>query len=313
MVRVGHQIVPIGLNNEHHEPINFFGTVRPEGEASIIPNTWHETGLAIMGQFGRKWASFDYTAMVVGGLNANGFNRNDWVSGGKQGLFEVDNFTSPAYVARINYRGIPGLRLGGSFYYLRNAASNSDKPQNYSFKVPVTLWSVDAQYQHRYFIVRGNVLSGNVGNSDLLGAANMQKLYPGTPYSRLTPIAKKAVSYGAEAGVRLKNMVLSDKMPDLIPFVRYEYYNLQEKVVLSSSNLNPADPRLKVSMFVAGINYRPLPNLIIKADYTKRRIGGGNYNSEDEFALGIAFTGWFLTDNKFAKLRPRKHNRTENN
>ena len=31
-VRAGHIIVPVGLTNAHHEPINFFGTSRPEGE-----------------------------------------------------------------------------------------------------------------------------------------------------------------------------------------------------------------------------------------------------------------------------------------
>ena len=31
-VRAGHIIVPVGLNNVHHEPVNFFGTVRPEPE-----------------------------------------------------------------------------------------------------------------------------------------------------------------------------------------------------------------------------------------------------------------------------------------
>ena len=34
-VRAGHMIVPVGLTNAHHEPINFFGTVRPEGETTI--------------------------------------------------------------------------------------------------------------------------------------------------------------------------------------------------------------------------------------------------------------------------------------
>lgn len=36
-IRVGHLIVPVGLTNSHHEPINFFGTSRPEGETTIIP------------------------------------------------------------------------------------------------------------------------------------------------------------------------------------------------------------------------------------------------------------------------------------
>lgn len=51
-VRVGHIIVPVGLTNFNHEPINFFGTSRPEGETTIIPSTWHETGLEIFGTLG---------------------------------------------------------------------------------------------------------------------------------------------------------------------------------------------------------------------------------------------------------------------
>jgi hypothetical protein len=33
---------------------------------------------------------------------------------------------------------------------------------------------------------------------------------------------------------------------------------------------------------------------VVKADYTTRRIGGGQFNSENEFALGVAFNAWFL-------------------
>lgn len=286
-VRVGHFVVPVGLNNAHHEPVNFFGTVRPEGETSIIPNTWHETGLSLFGQVGRRWASFNWEAQVVAGLNANGFDRNNWVQKGKQGFFEADNFTSPGYVLRVNYTGVPGLRIGASWYHCQNAASNSDKPSTYNFRVPVNLWSVDAQYQHRYGTVRGNILSGKVGNSKLLGARNV-RLSNGSPYSKLTPIASHAVSYGIEGGLRLKG-IFAVKMPDIIPFVRYEYYNAQELGEAGQA----MDARLKTSMWTAGLNYRPIPWVIVKADYTTRRIGGGQYNSENEFALGVAFIGWF--------------------
>lgn len=95
-VRAGHLIVPVGLTNEQHEPINFFGTSRPEGETTLLPSTWHENGIEVFGTFGRGYTRFNYQALVVAGLNANGFDRNTWVAGGKQGLFETDNFTSPA-------------------------------------------------------------------------------------------------------------------------------------------------------------------------------------------------------------------------
>ena len=298
MVRVGHQIVPVGLTNTHHEPVNFFGTVRPEGETTLLPSTWHETGISILGEVGKKWTLFDYQAMVLAGLNANGFDRNTWVAGGKQGFFEVDNFTSPAYVARVNYKGVPGLRLGASFYYVHNAAANSDKPQTYTFEVPVRIWSVDAQYVHRYFTVRGNILGGKIGNSSLLTAKN-NRLSSKSPYSRLAPIAERGVSYGAEAGIHVKGFVRNPKWWDITPFFRYEYYNPQEKVLVDANNLKGADDRLKTHMWVAGVNYRPLPYLVIKADYTHRSIGDGKYKSENEFALGVAFVGWFLKDNKF--------------
>lgn len=75
----------------------------------------HETGLEFFGSFGKGYARFDYQAMIVAGLNADGFGRDNWVAGGKQGLFEQDNFTSPAYVARLDYKGVPGLRVGAAF------------------------------------------------------------------------------------------------------------------------------------------------------------------------------------------------------
>lgn len=131
-VRVGHVIVPVGLTNTHHEPINFFGTSRPEGETSILPSTWHETGIEFYGTFGRWYSRFSYQALVVAGLNPNGFDRDTWVAGGKQGLFETDNFTSPAYVGRLNYERVLGLRIGGSVYYCADAARNADKKQTYS-------------------------------------------------------------------------------------------------------------------------------------------------------------------------------------
>ena len=101
-------------------------------------------------------------------------------------------------------------------------------------------------------------------------------------------------------------MVHNAKMPDLVPFVRFEYYNPQEKVIVDANNLKDADLRLKTSMWVAGLNYRPLPGIIVKSDYTKRRIGDGQYKSENEFALGVAFVGWFLQDNKFARVSKKK-------
>lgn len=301
-VRAGHMIVPVGLTNWHHEPNMFFGTIRPEGETTMLPSTWHETGLGMFGQFGRRWASFQWNAMIVAGLNANGFNRNEWAGKAKQGFFETDNFTSPAYAFRFSYTGVPGLRLGASLYYCPNVCANSDKPQTYSFKCPVTIWSADAEYVHQYFIIRGNFMQGYLNNSSLLSQKNTM-LSNLSPYTRTAPIAHQSVSYGTEAGLRLKGFLQGRKAPDIVAFGRYEYYNTQEDVAVDNYSSSPADPRLKTSMWVVGLNYKPVPYVILKTDYTHRTIGNGRYNNENEFAVGVAFCGWFFSDNKKFKWR----------
>lgn len=297
-VRAGHVIVPVGLTNSHHEPVNFFGTSRPEGETTILPSTWHETGLELFGSFGKGYASFDYQAMVVAGLNPNGFDRNTWVAGGKQGIFEVDNLTSPAYVGRLDYKGVPGLRVGASFYYCVDAGSNSDKYSTYSSigKIPVRIFTADAQYRNKYVIARGNVVYGNLGNSAGVSKVNTQ-LSNKSPYSRIVPIAKNAVSYAAEAGINISSFFKKNKkVPVVYPFARYEYYNSQEKGEANQS----MDKRCQTSMWTAGLNWYALPNLVVKADYSTRQIGTGKvfgkgrYNSENEFSIGIAYVGWFI-------------------
>ena len=278
---------------ENGEYADFFGTVRPEGESTIIPCTWHETGLAFFGSFGKRAARFNYQTMVVSGLNANGFDRNNWVKKGKQGKFEEDRLQHPAFVARLDWIGLPGLRAGVSYYHCGDAGANADIPTIYKKKFPVNIFSVDAQYEHPYVIARGNVLIGTLGNAGELSArnSNLNKL---APYTRLAPIAKRAVSYGGEVGLNLRNIISREDLPEIIPFARYEYYNAQQEGEKNSSFVSVMDPRFKTSMWVFGLNYRVGNGIVVKADYTTRRIGDGSFNSENEFALGVAFNAWFL-------------------
>ena len=299
-VRAGHLIVPVGITNAHHEPINFFGTSRPEGETTILPSTWHETGIEFFGTFGQRYSRFSYQAMIVAGLNANGFDRDTWVASGKQGLFETDNFTSPAYVGRLDYEGVPGLRVGASFYYCADVGANSEKRQAYSElgKIPLNILTVDVQYVSPYVKARGNVVYGNLRHASGVSSVN-RRLSNLSPYSRLTPVAKKAVSYAGEVGLNLQIFYKNrPKGPAIYPFVRYEYYNSQERV--EKGTAQPGDNRCQISMWSAGLNWYALPNLVVKADYTTRQVGTGKvfgkgpYNSENEFGICIAYVGWFV-------------------
>ncbi len=141
-----------------------------------------------------------------------------------------------------------------------------------------------------------NLTCGYVGNSAALSEAN-RLVSNNSPYSRLIPIAKNALSYGAEAGINLKS-IIKGACPTIYPFARYEYYNPQYR---GEGTKTTMDRRLEVSQWQAGLNWFALPNLVVKADYTTRQIGTqsvfgkGPYNSENEFSIGIAYIGWFLS------------------
>lgn len=300
-VRAGHMILPVGLTNSHHEPINFFGTSRPEGETTFLPSTWHETGLAVFGTIGRGRATVDYQAMVVAGLNPDGFGRDHWVADGKQGIFEQDNFSCPAYAARLDYRGVKGLRLGVSGYLCPDPAKNSDKSNKYSRytaegKNTIGIVSADAQYRNRYLTLRACALYGSLAHSDIISSVSLSNK-SGYHSGAMRKVAHTALTYGAEIGLNLRSLTSCERCPVLHPFVRYEYFNPQQ----SAEGQATVDPRCQVSKWQAGVNWYALPNLVVKADYSNRRIGtsrvfgySGSYNRENEFSVGIAYIGWFV-------------------
>ena len=198
--RFGHMIVPVGLTNAHHEPLNFFGVYRPEGETTILPSTWHETGVALFGDLG----NFDYELQVVSGLDPQGFRMENWVGKGTQGAFEETQFTHPAFVARVNYNGVKkfkGLRVGASFYY-NQPSKNSSKPlRNQGEKYPLTIVTADAQYKspNNNLIARGNIVYGR----------KAPRIYPFVRYEYYNPMQSVEKGSNKLADRRLQKSVIT--------------------------------------------------------------------------------------------------------
>lgn len=111
-IRAGHIVVPLGLVNAHHEPLNFFTVYRPEGENTILPSTWHQTGVSLWGRAG----DFRYEAQMVAGLNAFGFSRSNWIQGGAASPYEFEVANKYGFSARLDNYSVPGLRIGVSGY-----------------------------------------------------------------------------------------------------------------------------------------------------------------------------------------------------
>ena len=140
-------------------------------------------------------------------------------------------------------------------------------------------------------------IKGDLDNASAIGSVNVSNSGNSYHSSTMRKVAKGATTYGAEVGFNLKTILGNKpKMPTIYPFVRYDYYNPQQ----TADKGQTMDVRTQVSKWTAGLNWYALPNLVVKADYTTRQIGTQKvfgttkYNSENEFALGIAYIGWFV-------------------
>lgn len=107
-LRVGLDILPVGLVSYNHEPNTFYGVERPEVEVRIIPSTWWEAGIGLNGELAPGW---NYDAVLHSGLSTTTSIRS-----GRQKVSEA-NADHPAITTRLRYTGIPGLEVGGSFQY----------------------------------------------------------------------------------------------------------------------------------------------------------------------------------------------------
>lgn len=281
-IHIGHMVVPVGLNNSNHNPVDYFTTFRPEGQSSIIPTTWHETGIAISGEF----TKFSYEIQLLNGLDANGFSSAYWVKRGKQGIFETTKMTNPAFVTRLEYEPKYGLKLGASVY-AGNSAGNTQKPENMEhINGLVSIGSFDVQYDYKGFLCKANGIYGTLGD-----AAEITKINKGVSkniqYPR-TPVASAAATYAVEIGYNISRAFTWGN--SLFFFGRYDYYNSMQK----TSQLVLADARFKREVVTFGVNYSVYPNVRLKADYSTRIIDSGNYNTEHTFGLALVYSSLFV-------------------
>lgn len=282
-LRAGHFILALGQINQRHLPMDFFTTVRPEGETALIPSTWHETGFEMFGYF----SSWSYHFQVVNGLDANGYSSKNWVKEGRQTKFEDVKATNLAYVGRLEYHGIQGLNLGASLY-TGKSADNIAKPKIMKgIDGRVTIFSVHGDLKTGPWIARANYLKGNLTDAAKISLIN-GSLSSASQNSR-TPVAKGVLNYAAEVGYNVMRFFPQVKTR-LYPFARYEYYNTMED--LDKSQI--ADLRFKREVYTVGLNYFMKSNVALKLDYSMRKIDGGNFHDENTLGFAVVFSGIFV-------------------
>lgn len=286
-LRVGRFYVPVGLLNKAHRPTDYFTSIRPESESQIIPVVWSETGIEV---FGKLFGSLNYRAQVINGLESTGFSSEKWIVEGHQKKFEFIKATNLAIAIRLDYSGIENLLFGVSGYY-GNTSGNRPKPEDMqNVNGNVGILDFHAAYNSNDFIARGLFLFGHLTNSDIISQRNSS--ISRNIQAPRTPVAESAMSYYIEAGYNILRFFDTNTPLKLFPFGRYEYYNSMEQVTGSVF----ADPRFKRNLITFGINFFVLPNLVLKADYSMRKVGGFDsiYNDENTFGLSIGFYDSFV-------------------
>ena len=286
-LRMGHMVVPVGGLNNAHEPLNFFTVYRPEGEYTILPSTWHDTGVSLWG----RTAHWRYEAMVIAGLDAYMFNTENFIKNGAGSPFEFKAANQLGFAGRIDNYSVKNLRMSLSGFYGR--AFNNTYPyevivesSRYAGVVGRTaVGAFDFEYKGRRLIARGNADYGYVGDAAMISYMKRNRSANNAPYKK-SAVGKGAVAVGGEAGYDILPWFAHTEK-QLFVFGRYEYYNS----FIPDAGEEPAEWTVK-NRIAVGLNYFPIPQIAVKAEYSHRFLRAG-YNPEPSVSLGICYMAFF--------------------
>ena len=287
-IKAGHIVVPVGLNNAYHEPLNFFTVYRPEGENTVLPSTWHQTGISFWGRT-KGWR---YELQFLAGLNSDNFTNTGWINKGPGTPTEGEIATKYGTALRIDNYCIKGLRIGLSGYYghaIGNSYPNNKDGAESKYKGVVAIGAIDFTYNNYNWIVRGQADYGYLSDAKQLKYFT-NRLNGLSPFHHSAFVSKNAFAYGIEAGYNIFSQIekLRQSNQKMYLFGRYEHYN-----PYASKTKNTSYDYTNVQRMAVGINYYPVKQIVVKAEYSHRFLKS-QYNNEPAINIGVAYEGWFL-------------------
>ncbi len=115
----------VGLINEYHEPPLFISVERPEYSKYVIPTTWFGNGFALYGSM----SGLNMRFVLMEDMEGEGIG-----AGIRSGRGKGYKTTAYDWVKNlsVNYTGIAGLRIGGS-YTMNNAPIDNNPDSTVSF------------------------------------------------------------------------------------------------------------------------------------------------------------------------------------
>lgn len=249
-LKAGLFLVPAGLLNENHEPSAFYGVERNFVETSIIPTTWREAGVQFVGTTdnGITWNA---------GLST-GFDLGKWDSKASEGkasplasTHQEGQFAKAkdlSVFGAVNWRGIPGLQVGGSFF-----TGGAGHGQLIVASPRITVFDVHARWTPGKWDLAALYAKGTISDT-----ARLNVPLAGDP----TPIP--AVFDGGY--VQAAYHVWRQGDYQLTPFARFERFNTAKAYAAFPTGLGrAADPYERVA--TVGANFQIAPGVVIKGDY----------------------------------------------
>lgn len=279
--RGGLLLIPMGIINEYHEPATYNGVERPNLDSKIVPSTWREIGAGFTGNV--QNLNLKYQLYVVNGFKSyddGGILRGSdaFRKGRQKGAESI--FTHPNLSAKVDYYGVPGLKLGLSGYFGKTQSSlydgiskddNALEAKADSSVVGMNMIGLDGRYSIDGWVFRGQLNYASLSNTDQYNAFTGKDL------------GSELFGYYLEAGYDLLNGQKTEQK--LVPFVRYEKYNTHNAVGNIEKNL--AYDRTDIT---AGIGWWLAQGAVLKADMQ----WFGNEATDDyETQLNLGIGIWF--------------------
>jgi len=247
--RAGLILMPVGLLNETHEPTAYYGVERNFVETAIIPTTWREGALAAVG-------TFDNGLTLQAGVSTS-FDINKWDPTSPEGrdsplgsIHQELQFARARNVAgfgALNWRGIPGLLLGGFAFVGGISHGQPGTPSS-----TVVLWDVHARWTPWRLDLSALYTRGTISNTAALNTPFVgdPTLIPGAFFGWYVQAAIRAWSHGDLAAS---------------PFVRYERFNTASSYADIGQGLTPAALATE-GVVTAGLNFYVTSGFVLKAD-----------------------------------------------
>ncbi len=257
-VRTGLVLPPLGFINELHEPTTYYGVSRPETERRIIPSTWRENGIGVLGDLG----GFSYKAYVVNGFDGSGFSASGLRGGRQKG--SKASAEDLAFAGRLDWTETPGLVAGISAYL-----GDSGQGDGALGSVGTSIVDLHAEYQRGPWRLRGLAVQAEVDDTQRIFAENGRV------------VGEEMTGGYLEAGVDLLHWFEPGSPHSLVAFYRHEILDTHASV---ASGLT-SDPSQDETIQTIGLNWFPVSTVVFKVDYQDFDKG----NDRFQVSMGYVF------------------------